>query len=153
MIKYPSILPLPLLSSTSFKQQSNILRTEMSSGRARQRRRFLSVPTTMAATWRLSSGLATAFEGFYEHGLKENEWFLMGIPTPQGMTEHEVRFINSPMEGYKKLGAGKWSYQANIEIKKRRKPSEESATAAALQPNTFDQLVNGVSAALDTYQE
>jgi len=125
----------------------------MNSGRARQRRRFLSVPTTMPATWRLSSTLATVFESFYEHSLKANEWFLMDIPTPQGMIEHEVRFINSPMEGYKPLGAGRWSYQANIEIKKREKPSEEQAVASALHPSTLEQLVDGVKDALNTYQE
>lgn len=151
MIKYPSILPYPLLSSTSFKQQSNTLRTEMNSGRARQRRRFLSVPTTMPATWRLSSTLATVFEGFYEHDLKANEWFLMDIPTPQGMIEHEVRFINSPMESYKPLGAGKWSYQANIEIKKRQKPTEELAVSTVLHPNTLEQFVNGIANAIENY--
>lgn len=153
MIKYPSILPYPLLSSTSFKQQSNILRTEMNSGRARQRRRFLSVPTTMPATWRLSSRLATVFEGFYEHDLKDNEWFLMDIPTPQGMIEHEVRFINSPMESCKPLGAGRWSYQANIEIKNRNKPDELETASAAVSPSTLAQFVNGVENTLNSYEE
>lgn len=153
MIKYPSILPLPLLSGTSFKQQSNILRTEMSSGRARQRRRFLSVPTTMPATWQLSSRMAVVFEGFFEHGLKENEWFLMNIPTPQGLVEHEVRFINSPMENYKPLGAARWSYQANVEIKKRENPSEEVAINQALSPDNLSKFVDSISNALNKYQE
>lgn len=153
MIKYPSILPYPLLSSTSFKQQSNTLRTEMNSGRARQRRRFLSIPTTMSATWRLSSRLATVFEGFYEHDLKANEWFLMDVPTPQGMIEHEVRFINSPMESYKPLGADKWSYQANIEIKKREKPSEEEALNQALNPLTASTFTEFVINSINKYLE
>lgn len=107
----------------------------------------------MPATWKLSSIKATVFEGFFEHELKENEWFLMDIPTPKGMVQHEVRFINSPMESYKPLGAGRWSYQANIELKKRNKISEEDTTAAALQPNTLEQLVDSLSDALNTYQE
>ena len=57
------------------------------------------------------------------------------------------------MENYKPLGAGRWSYQANVEIKIRNKVSEEYATAAALQPNTLEQLVEGVSDAINTYQE
>lgn len=153
MIKYPSILPFPLLSSTSFKQQSNILRTEMNSGRARQRRRFLSVPTTMAATWRLSNRMAVIFEGFYEHGLKDNEWFLLFIPTPQGLVEHEARFINSPMENHKPLGAGRWSYQASIEMKAREKPSEEVVVNQALSPDNLNKFVDSISNALNKYQE
>ena len=125
----------------------------MNSGRARQRRRFLSVPTTMAATWQLSNRKATVFEGFFEHDLKENEWFLMDIPTPKGMIEHEVRFINSPMEGYKPLGAGKWSYQANIEIKKRQKPSSIETANAAVSPSDLDQFVENITIALNSYKD
>ncbi|WP_350635637.1 hypothetical protein [Pseudoalteromonas sp. GW168-MNA-CIBAN-0100] len=153
MIKYPSILPFPLLSSTSFKQQSNILRTEMNSGRARQRRRFLSVPTTMAATWQLSKTMATSFEGFYENSLKDNEWFLMKIPTPQGLVEHEVRFVNSPMENYKPIGSGRWNYQANIEVKKREPVSEEIMTKNLLLPKTLEQFVYSIEAAIKSYEE
>ena len=107
----------------------------------------------MPATWRLSSRLATVFEGFYEHDLKDNEWFLMDIPTPQGMIEHEVRFINSPMEGYKPLGAGKWSYQANIEIKKRQKPSNIETANAAVSPSDLDQFVENITSALNSYKD
>ena len=153
MIKYPSLLPLPLLSSTSFKQQSNILRTEMNSGRARQRRRFLSVPTTMAATFQISKSNAIILESFYENELKENEWFLMKIPTPLGLTEHEVRFINSPMENYKPLGAKRWSYQANIEVKKRTLPTVEQAAAASVSPNTIETFVRGVTDAVNSYED
>lgn len=153
MIKYPSILPLPLLSSTSFKQQSNILRTEMNSGRARQRRRFLSVPTTMAATWQLSSRMADVFEGFYKYNLTGNEWFLLKIPTPQGLVEHEARFINSPMESYKPLGAGRWSYQANVEIKERQSISEELMVSQALYPLTVNAFTASVTNSMNKYLE
>lgn len=153
MIKYPSILPFPLLSSTSFKQQSNILRTEMNSGRARQRRRFLSVPTTMAATWQLNSAMASVLEGFFDRDLKECEWFLMKIPTPQGLVEHEVRFINSPMESYKPLGAGRWSYQSNVEIKKRQIASEEQTVNQALYPLTVNAFTASVTNSMNKYLE
>ena len=107
----------------------------------------------MPATWRLSSTLATVFEGFYEHDLKGNEWFLMDIPTPQGMIEHEVRFINSPMESYKPLGAGKWSYQANIEIKKRVKVTEEEMVESSFSPSSFQNFINGFTKALRSYRD
>tara|TARA_R110000744_G_C19371688_1_gene562887 strand:- start:9051 stop:9428 length:378 start_codon:yes stop_codon:yes gene_type:complete len=125
----------------------------MNSGRARQRRRFLSVPTTMAATWRLSTRMAVIFEGFYEHELKDNEWFLLFIPTPQGLVEHEARFINSPMENYKPLGADKWSYQANIEIKKRKKPSEYEVVNETLKPKNLNDFVTKFTNVLTNYED
>lgn len=77
----------------------------------------------------------------------------MKIPTPRGLVEHQVRFMKSPLENYKPLGAGKWQYQANIEVKRYQKPNEEQTVNTVLKPNTFEEFVNGVSDALDTYQE
>jgi hypothetical protein len=125
----------------------------MNSGRARQRRRFLSVPTTMAATWRLSTRMAAVFEGFYKNDLIGNEWFLLKIPTPQGLVEHEARFINSPMESYKPLGAGRWSYQANVEIKERQSISEELMVNQALYPLTVNAFIVSVTNSMNKYLE
>lgn len=153
MIKYPTGLKYPLLSSTSFKQQSNILRTEMGSGRARQRQLYDSVPTMMAATWRLSRNQANMLESFYIHELNATAWFLMKILTPRGLVEHQVRFVKSPLENFKPLGSGRWEYQTNVEIKKYISATEEQAVASALAPKDLEQFVNGVSDALYTYQE
>ncbi|HAU05676.1 MAG TPA: hypothetical protein DCS78_12445 [Pseudoalteromonas shioyasakiensis] len=151
MIKYRTGLKYPLLSSTSFKQQSNILRTEMGSGRARQRQLYDSVPTMMAATWRLSRNQANIFEDFIEEvGMT---WFLMKVLTPRGLVEHQVRFIKSPLENFKPLGSGKWQYQSDIEIKKYTSSTQEQAVNSALKPNTLTDFVNGVENALDKYQE
>lgn len=117
MIKYPSILPLPLLSSTSVKQQSNVLRTEMSSGRARQRQRYISTPKFLSARWVFKKNQAKLFEGFLEYEVKKNNWFLLKTPSPAGLIETEVRFVNSPLENYKPMGKKSWVYEAQIEIR------------------------------------
>lgn len=153
MIKYPTGLKHPLLSSTSFKQQSNILRTEMGSGRARQRKLYDSVPTIMSATWKLSRTQADIFEFFIEESLEENDWFLMDILTPRGLIKHQVRFFKSPLENFKPLGSGKWQYQADLEIKKYTTANEEQAVSSILKPNTLADFVNGVKDALNIYQE
>lgn len=125
----------------------------MASGRARQRKRFQSVPTTMGATWKLNKYQAQILEGFVTHGVNDAvNWFLMPVRTPQGLIEHEVRFINSPLESCTYNG-GFWNYSANIEIKQRQVVSEEATVNGLLAPNTIEQFVNGVSDALDTYQE
>jgi len=107
----------------------------------------------MAATWRLSSRMADILEGFYKHDLGDNEWFLLKIPTPQGLVEHEARFINSPMENYKPLGAGRWSYQANVEIKERQSISEELMVSQALYPLTVNAFTASVTNSMNKYLE
>ena len=107
----------------------------------------------MAATWRLKKSESIILEGFYENYLENNEWFLMNITTPKGLIEHEVRFINSPMENYKPLGAGKWSYQANVEIKKRVKVTEEEMVESSFSPSSFQNFINGFTKALRSYRD
>jgi len=154
LLKFPANLPAPLLSGYGLKQQSNLLRTKMDSGHARVRRRFKSVPTIMSASWSLKKDEAAAFEGFIEHALQGGaSWFLMDILTPLGMVEHEVRFINSPLEDYKPLSAIWWEYSAQIEIKQREIISEEKTAEAVLAPNTTTQFIDGISDAVESYQE
>ena len=125
MINYPPTLPLPLLSTLTFKEQSNLLRGESVNGIAQQRRRFFSTPTSMACSWVLKSEQAQAFEQFHDVELQNNAWFMMDIHTPIGVLPHQVRFVTSPLENYKPLGARKWSYSATLEIKDRQKISLE----------------------------
>ena len=153
LVRYPKDLKLPLVSTHRLSQNPNLLRTEMASGRARQRKRFQSVPTTMAATWKLEADQAVIFEGFVKHGTNDAvNWFVMPIRTPQGLIDHDVRFKQSPLESCS-FNGGFWSYSANIEIKERQVVSEEATANSLLEPNTLDEFVNGVSDALDTYQE
>lgn len=153
MIKYPTGLKYPLLSSTSFKQQSNILRTEMGSGRARQRQLYDSVPTMMAATWRLSRNQANMLESFYTHDLNATAWFLMKILTPRGLVDHQVRFVKSPLENFKPLGSGRWEYQTNVEIKKYISASEEQAANSLVKPHTVSSFVSSISNSINNYLE
>lgn len=152
MINYPLSLPLPRLKEVSYKRQSNILRTEMSSGRARQRRRFLSVPTFMEATWRFKKDEAVAFEGFVDHGVQLTGWFLMDILTPHGVVKHQVRFVKDPLENFKPISALVWQYQAQVEVKEYKAASEEEAVNSLLFPNTLEEVVNGVDLALSKYE-
>ncbi|WP_062570622.1 hypothetical protein [Pseudoalteromonas arabiensis] len=97
----------------------------MASGRARQRKRFQSVPTTMAATWKLKADQAVILEGFVKHGTNDAvNWFVMPIRTPQGLIDHDVRFMQSPLESCS-FNGGFWSYSANIEIKELQVVSRE----------------------------
>lgn len=147
-------MPSPLLSTHSLKQQSNLLRTKMDSGHTRVRRRFQSVPTIMAASWLCKAEEAAVFEGFITYALHGGvSWFLMGVLTPLGMVDHEVRFITSPLEECKPISALWWEYKAKIEIKQRAVISEEKNAEAVLAPNTTTQFIDGIRDAVESYQE
>ncbi len=153
LVKYPKDLKLPLVSSHRLSQNSNLLRTDMASGRARQRKRFQSVPTTMGATWKLNKYQAQILEGFVTHGVNDAvNWFLMPIRTPQGLIEHEVRFINSPLESCTYNG-GFWNYSANIEIKQRQVVSEETMVSLILTPLTAETFAVSVTNSMNKYLE
>ena len=153
LVKYPKDLKLPLVSSHRLSQNSNLLRTDMASGRARQRKRFQSVPTTMGATWKLNKYQAQILEGFVTHGVNDAvNWFLMPVRTPEGVIEHEVRFIQSPLESCTYNG-GFWNYSANIEIKKRQVASEAQMIEQLLSPLTQSEFTVSVTNSMNNYLE
>ena len=153
MVNYPLSLPLPRLKEVSYKRQSNILRTEMSSGRARQRRRFLSVPTFMEATWRLRKDEAVIFEGFVDQGVQLTGWFLMDILTPKGVVKHQVRFVKDPLENFKPISALVWQYQAQVEIKEYKAASEEEMVAQLVAQLTYEQYCDSIQESINNYLE
>ncbi|WP_194442354.1 hypothetical protein [Pseudoalteromonas simplex] len=153
LVRYPKDLKLPLVSTHRLSQNPNLLRTEMASGRARQRKRFQSVPTAMAATWKLKDEQAVILEGFVKHGINDAvNWFVMPIRTPQGLIDHDVRFKQSPLESCS-FNGGFWSYSANIEIKERQIVSEEGMIKLLIEPVTYEDYINSISNTVNNYLE
>ena len=64
MTKYPEGLPYPQKEGLGFTPVNPILRTELTSGRARQRKRFTSTPTMVSFTWVLNDQQAALFEAW-----------------------------------------------------------------------------------------
>lgn len=116
MIKYPEGLPYPQKDGLGFTPANQILRTELTSGRARQRNRFTSSPSLASFTWVFNSTQARLFEA-WSAGIGA-EWFEMDIITPLGNTPHQVRFTATPA-GPKRFGNVHWSYSATLELFER----------------------------------
>ena len=153
LVRYPKDLKLPHVSTHRLSQNPNLLRTDMASGRARQRKRFQSVPTTMAATWKLKDEQAVILEGFVKHGTNDAvNWFVMPIRTPQGLIDHDVRFKQSPLESCS-FNGGFWSYSANIEIKERQIVSEEGMIIRLLDPLTYTEFTASITSSMNNYLE
>ena len=95
MIAYPEFLPEPQRDGYGFQPVSPMARSELQSGRARQRRRFTSVPTVASVTWLMDDTEAQLFEGWFEHILLSGSlWFQCPLKTPLGMDEHRARFVD-----------------------------------------------------------
>ncbi|WP_369781855.1 hypothetical protein [Pseudomonas sp. WC2401] len=119
MIAYPEFLPEPQRDGYGFQPVSPMARSELQSGRARQRRRFISVPTVASVTWLMDDTEAQLFEGWFEHILLSGSlWFQCPLKTPLGMDEHRARFVDI-YEGPILVGESFWRFTAKLELFKR----------------------------------
>lgn len=124
MLSIPDGIPLPLRDGYGFSPVSPIQRTTMSSGRARQRRRFLSVPTMVSVTWLCTAEQARLFEGWVKWGIGYADWFLCPIKSPLGLLPTRARFTDI-YQGPELVGVDAWRYTATLELFELPVVSEE----------------------------
>lgn len=116
---WPEQLPLPEQSGYAIQHVSPIQRTQMVSGRARQRRVYTSVPSMVAVQWFLTEPQAQLFEAFFRHAITDGaDWFLLPLKTPMFTGDYECRFTGI-YEGPVLIAYDKWTVSATIEIKER----------------------------------
>ncbi|OPW96031.1 MULTISPECIES: hypothetical protein [Citrobacter freundii complex] len=116
---YPhDYLPLPLMDNYGFQAASPLLRTEMVSGRARQRRRYTSTPTVATVNWTFTTNpQAMLFEAWYRDVLKDGaNWFMMQLQTPLGDLQwFKCRFTDI-YQGPTLVAPRYWRYSATLEL-------------------------------------
>lgn len=116
MVIYPAELPLPLREGYAFKSESPIIRTQMQSGRARQRRKYKRVPTYPSVSWLMSSPQASLFMAWFDEALNSGaDWFLCPLRTPLGLDKYQARFIDI-YEGPELVGVSHWRFTATLEL-------------------------------------
>ena len=113
---YPSILPLPLRSGYGLTPENNIIRTEMVSGRARQRVQYTSIPSYANLSWLLTQTQAQLFESW--SSLVGADWFSLTLKTPLGLSPYDCRFMATP-KGPTLEGVSLWRYTAEVELRDR----------------------------------
>ncbi|MHC5351696.1 transposase [Metapseudomonas furukawaii] len=119
MIIYPQQLPLPQIEGYGLETTSPLMRTDMSSGRARQRRRFTSVPTFASCSWRMDHNQAAFFEAWFARTLVDGaEWFQATLQTPRGIEDLECRFADI-YSGPSLLQGALWQFTATLELRHR----------------------------------
>jgi len=118
-IYYPEGLPRGLHSGRAYQLESPLMRTELSSGRARQRRRFTSVPEYAKIAWLFTSVQGQTFEAWWRDALIDgSQWFECPLDTPLGYGFYTCRFTNV-YEGPARVGPALWSYSAELELRER----------------------------------
>ena len=118
-MNYPTALPLPLQNGYALEHVSPLLRTDMVSGRARQRRIFTSVPTIVTCQWVLSHVQAQAFEAWFRNGITDGaDWFDITIRTPLGLRDYTARFT-SMYAGPRLVGGRYWEIGGELELEER----------------------------------
>lgn len=118
-IFYPAGLPVGLHDGRTYQLVSPLQRSELTSGRARQRRRFTSVPEMASISWLFNSVEGMAFEAWWRDALIDgSQWFEMPLQTPLGYTTYTCRFA-SVYAGPKRVGPNLWSYSGELELQER----------------------------------
>ncbi|OHC12257.1 MAG: hypothetical protein A2002_09465 [Pseudomonadales bacterium GWC1_66_9] len=117
-ITYPAGLPHPLRESYGFESVNNIVRSDLVSGRARQRQRFTSVPSFATLTWLFKSNAEAQLFDAWTSQVAKAEWVRMTLTCPLGLIEHDVRFAESP-SGPVRSGVRFWRYTARVELRER----------------------------------
>ena len=120
LVSWPTQLPLPEQSGYAIQHVSPLQRTQMVSGRARQRRVYTSVPSNVAVQWFLTEQQAQLFETFFRYAITDGaDWFLLPLKTPMFTGDYECRFTGI-YEGPTLTAFDKWTVSATIEIKERQ---------------------------------
>lgn len=119
-INYPDSLPLPIRNGYQVNHVSPMMRTELDTGRARQRRRYTSVPSIVSVSWIMNSQQAQVFEAWFRYTLFDgSEWFNAELRTPLGLESYECRFAEM-YSGPVLVGKLLWQFTAELELSERQ---------------------------------
>lgn len=120
MIQYPDYLPVPLRDSYGFEMEDPMIRSDLQSGRVRQRRRHTKVPTYSSVQWLMTDLQARMFEAWWEEVLiSGTEWFEMPLKTPLGGLQNYQSRFRGAYRGPTLVGVSLWRFTAELELLER----------------------------------
>lgn len=118
MIKFPDILPSPQISTNELKHVSPFSRSQMISGRTRQRKEFDKTISNTVFSFVFSAADVLVFEEWYENSINSGQdWFTIKRLTAGGIQDVQARFT-SMYQGANPMSLnGFWSVSFNAEIR------------------------------------
>lgn len=149
LVRYPAALPMPQLSNQRTNHVSPLMRTQLASGRARQRRRFTSVPSIKSVSWKMNQAQAQLFEVWFSAGREYGgitdgaDWFLCRLRTPMGIRDYQCRFTDI-YSGPNELGFFLYEFSAQLELIERPllPPGETQFPDEIIYGSLFDRTMN-----------
>lgn len=141
-VEFPQHLPYPTVEGYSIRPDDAIVRTEMESGPARQRRRYTQTPSRITVRWIMNRHQFSLFEAWYKYFAKEGaEWFVITLLGGLGLIKQEARFTKqfeaSLLNGYL------WEVSSELEIRER--PTLSEGGLGILLENDYEKLLNAVN--------
>ncbi|MBP6861338.1 MAG: hypothetical protein KBC57_03165 [Neisseriaceae bacterium] len=135
----PDVVPCPLLNGYGYAPQNPFIRSQMDSGRARQRRRFKSVAKKASVSWLMTDEQLAIFESFFDYETCGGVgWFRLNLKNGLGMVCVKARFIN-PEEPYSVQKNNKfWTISAVLETFDMPRHDEQSY--ALIKDNEISKL-------------
>jgi len=113
---YPATLPAPLRAGYNITPENNIIRSEMTNGRARQRVAYTSIPAYADLSFLFTADEAEIFAAWaITVGCG---WFNIKLKTPLGYYNQVCRFTETP-QGPQLVGANLWTYKTKAEMRGR----------------------------------
>lgn len=144
-INYPAGLTLPLREGYDINHVSPLQRTDLQSGRARQRRKFTSVPSIVSLTWFFDKNAhCLLFELWFKESLNDGaQWFNCPLQTPMGIKPYVCRFTTM-YKGPTLVAASMWRISAELEIYERPTlPAEDiNYPEELIYADMFDRTMN-----------
>lgn len=139
---YPVGLPLAQRDGYAFKSVNNITRTEMQSGRARQRVEFENVPDMLNLKWNLTE-LESRLFAVWARSIVGAGWFTMRIVTPMGFEDVEMRFT-ARIDGPELAARYAWIWTGQCEIRDMPQLEDDWILLPeyVLSPEIFDIAMN-----------
>ena len=135
MYNWPQdLLPLPSFNLDVTDDFANV-RSEMDSGRARQRPRYTNENEFHSVVFQLDKQELAYFKAVWVHKLNNgNDWFNMRLPAPDGesLTLQELRFTGDISRTH--LAFENWEVSVDIEIRNPLTISESALDAGGTPP-------------------
>ena len=126
MTTWPATLPLPTIQGYDIRPGEAILRTEMESGPARQRKRFTQVPSRFTARWLMRRTQFAVFESWYSLQAQDGgTWFDINLLNGIGLSTSEARFTRQ-FDARLTGGGMLWEVTTELEIRERPVLSAEA---------------------------
>lgn len=98
----------------SYQPQAPFIRTNMETGLARQRRRFISIPTQLSVTWTLDQEGLALFEAFVHYDLLDGLCWFSAIVV-NGMERQSVKARMIAAYKVDNIEPGVWRVSATLE--------------------------------------